>query len=298
MKRTANSHGNINGVVAKLAMAYFSNPNNTTPPDRILDVMRLLRESMTGEASAPASKETSAPAKSKTKATPAKSVSVKAKPESAPEAKVAAKAEPKAAKTAAPKAKTAKKTVAKATPSPAPKPRATIKPPAPVEASIVAAAPATSITPKERAIHIPDNVALDIAASTIQADGRVPTVEETADERIWPDVDPKTRAKFREIIDREGLHTKKGTGVPIRARKNLISDDRMTVLDPINGRYYSMLKHHLMTAYGISYAELLQMFKLTPALLPITGPAYSASKAAAARSMGLGTPKLKRKDAA
>ncbi len=62
----------------------------------------------------------------------------------------------------------------------------------------------------------------------------------------------------------------------------------VTVVDPIGGGRFKMLRRHIEVSYGMDYPMLLAMFKLTKEQLPHAGPAYSEQKAMQARAIGLG----------
>jgi predicted transcriptional regulator len=107
--------------------------------------------------------------------------------------------------------------------------------------------------------------------------------------KIWPDQPAETVAKYVAIIQKFGLNCdESGRPIPAKRSDRLISDDGTKVADPITGRWFSMLRHHERLAYGLTHQELLAMYDLTPAQLPITAPNYSLAKAESARMSGLG----------
>ncbi|AOG03092.1 MucR family transcriptional regulator [Bosea sp. RAC05] len=128
--------------------------------------------------------------------------------------------------------------------------------------------------------------------------GSIPDRSERMDERIWPTATPEMRAKFRRLIDERNIRTEMdGTPLPAVKKDRLISEDRLYVADPIDGKYYKMLRRHLEVEYELNYNELLAMFKLSDTELPHAGPAYSESKRLQAAASGLGKHKKKRDDA-
>lgn len=108
-------------------------------------------------------------------------------------------------------------------------------------------------------------------------------------ERVWPTATPAMRKKFMEIMKEHNIPTRSdGTPVPRTVDGQHIADKRMTVVDPIGGGRFKMLRRHIEVSYGMDYAMLLAMFKLSKEQLPHAGPAYSEQKAMQARASGLG----------
>ncbi|CAH1690348.1 MAG: hypothetical protein AB7K04_13515 [Pseudorhodoplanes sp.] len=108
-------------------------------------------------------------------------------------------------------------------------------------------------------------------------------------ERVWPTATPAMRKKFMEIMKEHNIPTRSdGTPVPRTVDGQHIADKRMTVVDPIGGGRFKMLRRHIEVSYGMDYPMLLAMFKLSKEQLPHAGPAYSEQKAMQARASGLG----------
>ena len=108
-------------------------------------------------------------------------------------------------------------------------------------------------------------------------------------ERVWPSATPAMRKKFMQIMKEHNIPTRAdGTPVPRMVDGQHIADKRMTVVDPIGGGRFKMLRRHIEVSYGMDYPMLLAMFKLTKEQLPHAGPAYSEQKAMQARAIGLG----------
>jgi hypothetical protein len=87
---------------------------------------------------------------------------------------------------------------------------------------------------------------------------------------VWPEATPEQHVKFEELIERYGLGRYSsgapipnacidGDGVtaPASIAKIFVSDDRMTVLDPIGGKYGVFLGRHAKVKYGLTYTPIL-----------------------------------------
>jgi len=109
------------------------------------------------------------------------------------------------------------------------------------------------------------------------------------DAKVWPGVEPERRALFSRLAEEYNLaRDARGIPQPRRPRDRLISADTMTVADPFTGEYFAMLKRRLHVSYGLTHADVLDMFDLTDEELPKSGPGFSASKSRAAIRNGLG----------
>lgn len=165
----------------------------------------------------------------------------------------------------------------------------------------VPAAPA-AIVPPARAAKAPQLPAPVAAPSkALSADAMkslegsrafIPTIAhegEIVAERVWPSASASMRKKFMELIREHNIPIRQdGTPIPRMVDGQHIADKRMTVVDPIGGGRFKMLRRHVEVSYGMDYAMLLAMFKLSKEQLPHAGPAYSEQKAMQARASGLG----------
>lgn len=119
--------------------------------------------------------------------------------------------------------------------------------------------------------------------------GDLPKRGAALDHEVWQGVPEETRAKFQRLIERFNIPLGlDGLPIPRARREDFISEDGTKVVDPIDGKHYTMLKRHLKLDYDLDHDELLTMFGLTKDELPKAGPVYSESKAIQARRAGLG----------
>lgn len=159
-------------------------------------------------------------------------------------------------------------------------------------------APAAARATAPRATHAPvkldDQARRDIAATSLHMDGPfVAGAHHLA--RIWPDSPEEDRLRYMALIDKHRLYVgTNGLPLPVKAGNDLISEDGMAVYDPITGQPFSMIKHHLTVAYGMSVEQVRAMFGLTAEQFPQVGPTYSEGKSRAAKKHGLGKNKPSR----
>jgi predicted transcriptional regulator len=101
--------------------------------------------------------------------------------------------------------------------------------------------------------------------------------------KIWPASSQNSIDKFEAVIAKFGLKRRAdGLPVPVEPADRLVSPDGGKVFDPINGKPYTLLRHHIRTSYDFTHQELLEMFGLRCDQLPDAAPAYQEAKAQAA----------------
>lgn len=149
-------------------------------------------------------------------------------------------------------------------------------------------APAEPEAPAVERRSMPDEVRATLAGSGA-AIGELPRRGAALDHEVWKDVPEETKGKFQRLIERFNIPLGlDGLPIPRARREDFISEDGTKVVDPIDGKHYTMLKRHLRLDYDLDHDELLTMFGLTKEELPKAGPVYSESKALQARRAGLG----------
>jgi predicted transcriptional regulator len=145
------------------------------------------------------------------------------------------------------------------------------------------AAPAALPAPAAAPLALPAPVGSGPAPDYADADGNWDSA------KVWPGVERERRDLFTRLVDEHYLvRDARGIPQPRRPRDKLISPDTMTVVDPITGENFAMLKRRLDINYGLTHGDILDMFDLTDEELPSMGPGFKASKSRAALKSGLG----------